>query len=482
MLSSEERVLSESREVQHGSLRTSLDRRYAVALIGSLLVLVSFFLPLFGQKIVRTVTYYSAEEVVSEYPGLIWGQHYREGRPPKKQEYVRTELEFGPTDVGSGSGCAWVSAAIEDEENRRQLIGNALSLIAVLCGAIVIGIIGLREWRTGRAPGLGAVKLMFYLAVLSVLAMAAVLLYQFDFDVSVLKARVGELDVAPGYWGMSLGSALLLIGVLLICQNRRHPVFSWWVLVYGAALAVWALSKFKPVPFAEIFQFLSDGIVVTLRITSVSFFCILVAGLIGGLGRISKNRVLNGIASLYVEIVRGIPLLVQLLFIWFALPQVNKSLGSYIVENIPAISGLGEWLVNLRLSPFSAAVIGLTVCYGAYMSEIFRAGIASISKGQMEAARSLGMSYFQAMRWVILPQAIRVILPPVGNEFVALLKDSSLVSVLAVSDLTRRGREYMARTFLSLETWAMVALIYLVMTLLASRAVAMFEERASFER
>ena len=474
--------MSESHEVEHGSLRASPDRRYVLALVGTLLALVSFFLPLFANKIVRTVTYYTEEEVVSEFPALVWDQAYRERRPPRKQEFVRTEVEFGTSDIGSGSGCAWVSAALSDELNRRQLVGNAVCLILALGGPLVVAVLGLWEWRTGRACGVGTAKLMFYAAMASILAVAAVLLYQVDFQTSLLKARFGELGIGPGYWGMALGSVLVLVSVLLICQSRGRPVFTWWVLVYGAAIMVWALSKFKPAPFAEIFQFLSDGIVVTLRITTTSFLCILVAGLIGGLGRISKNRILNGIASLYVEIVRGIPLLVQLLFIWFALPQVNKAVGALIVENAPALSAVGEWLVNLRLSPFAAAVIGLTVCYGAYMSEIFRAGIASISKGQMEAARSLGMSYFQAMRFVILPQAVRVILPPVGNEFVALLKDSSLVSVLAVSDLTRRGREYMARTFLSLETWAMVALIYLVMTLLASRVVAIFERRSAFEK
>jgi len=111
------------------------------------------------------------------------------------------------------------------------------------------------------------------------------------------------------------------------------------------------------------------------------------------------------------------------------------------------------------------------------MTEIFRAGIESISKGQMEAARSLGMGYAQAMRYIVLPQAIRVILPPVGNEFVTLLKDSSLVSVLAVSDLTRRGREYVARSFLSFETFTMIALIYLLMTLIFTRLARWLEQR-----
>jgi polar amino acid transport system permease protein len=128
------------------------------------------------------------------------------------------------------------------------------------------------------------------------------------------------------------------------------------------------------------------------------------------------------------------------------------------------------------------AILGMTICYGAYMSEIFRAGIQSIPKGQVEAARSLGMSNGQTMQHVVLPQAVRVILPPVGNEFVSLLKDSSLVSVVAVSDMTRRGQEFMGATFITLPTWAMVALLYLVMTLFSARIVAWIEKRVRYER
>ena len=145
---------------------------------------------------------------------------------------------------------------------------------------------------------------------------------------------------------------------------------------------------------------------------------------------------------------------------------VLERLGQWLAGFAPSI---GQAIADIKLDPFTAAVIGFTVAYGAYMTEIFRAGIQSIAKGQMEAARSLGMNYIQAMRYIILPQAVRVILPPVGNEFVTLLKDSSLVSVLAVSDLTRRGREFVARTFLSFDTFTMVALIYLMLTLFFTR-------------
>lgn len=253
-----------------------------------------------------------------------------------------------------------------------------------------------------------------------------------------------------------------------------------WVLVVLSLFTILTLSQLKPQPFGRILRFLLDGVMVTMGLTVVSFAFILFIGLIGGLGRLSKIPLIYGIATLYVEIIRGIPLMVQLLYIWFALPQLLDIIG-FKLKTISAFAGIGQWLIDLKLSPFAAAVMGLSICYGAYMSEIFRAGIESIPKGQMEAARSLGMSYFQAMRYVILPQAFRVILPPIGNEFVALLKDSSLVSVLAVSDLTRRGREYMARTFESLETWTMVALIYLFLTLFFSRLVRIMERRVEFE-
>jgi polar amino acid transport system permease protein len=199
----------------------------------------------------------------------------------------------------------------------------------------------------------------------------------------------------------------------------------------------------------------------------------LVLGLFGGLGRLSKNPFIRFPASLYIEVVRGIPLLVQLIWWYFAFPVVIQQVGEWL-----SITTLSEF----RANPIIMAILGLAVCYGAYMSEIYRAGIQSIPKGQMEASRSLGMSYFQSMRHVIIPQAVRVILPPVGNEGIALLKDSSLVSVVAVADLTRRGREFMSVNFNPIEVWTMVALLYLILTLLLARLVSWIEKRSHFER
>ncbi|MCX5851889.1 MAG: amino acid ABC transporter permease [Deltaproteobacteria bacterium] len=232
---------------------------------------------------------------------------------------------------------------------------------------------------------------------------------------------------------------------------------AWRVSLVGAIAIIAFLVTFKQDPYLAILKFVPDGILITFQVTVESIILALVIGLFTGLGRISKNRIINGIASVYVEVIRGIPLLVQLFYIYFALGRV---------VNLPAMV---------------SAIIAMGICYGAYMGEIFRAGIESIHKGQMEAARSLGMTNAQAMRHVILPQAFKTILPPIGNEFVALLKDSSLVSILAVSDLLRRGREFASQSFNYFETYTMVALVYLVITLFLSKIVSIMEERISVD-
>ncbi len=243
-----------------------------------------------------------------------------------------------------------------------------------------------------------------------------------------------------------------------IPRKKDAGLFTAWRVAFTGSIGMVAyLVIFNPDPYRDILKFLPDGILVTFQVTIEAIVLALIIGLFTGLGRISKNRIINGIASLYVEVIRGIPLLVQLFYIYFALGRI---------VNVPAIA---------------SAVIAMAVCYGAYMGEIFRAGIESIPKGQMEAARSLGMSLSQAMRHVILPQAIKTILPPVGNEFVALLKDSSLVSILAVSDLLRRGREFASESFTYFETYTMVALIYLIITLFLSKLISIMEDRISVD-
>ncbi len=233
---------------------------------------------------------------------------------------------------------------------------------------------------------------------------------------------------------------------------------AWRVAFFGSILAVLCLVLFRPEPYLKIMAFIPDGIFVTFKVTVGAILLSLVIGLFTGLGRLARNKVINVIASLYVEVIRGIPLLVQLFYIYFALGRIIQ---------LPAIA---------------SAIIAMGICYGAYMGEIFRAGIQSIPSGQMEAARSLGMKKNQAMVYVIIPQSIKVILPPIGNEFVALLKDSSLVSILAVSDILRRGREFASETFMYFETYTLVALVYLIITLLFSKLISLMEERISVNR
>jgi len=228
---------------------------------------------------------------------------------------------------------------------------------------------------------------------------------------------------------------------------------AWRIAFFGSIILCLFLAFGRPDQYMAIFMFVPEGIVITFKVTVGAILLAIVFGLIAGLGRISSNRYINGIASLYVEVIRGIPLLVQLFYIYYALGRFIK---------IPAIL---------------SAIIAMAFCYGAYMAEIFRAGIQSIHKGQMEAALSLGMSRRQAMREVILPQAFKIVLPPIGNEFIALLKDSSLVSILAVSDLLRRGRGYASETFNYFETYTVIALIYLIMTLFFSKLISIMEEK-----
>lgn len=240
----------------------------------------------------------------------------------------------------------------------------------------------------------------------------------------------------------------------LIPERGERVVFSAWrISFFGALILLVALPLFAPDPYREILFFLPDGILRTFQVTVLSIFFSFFVGMLTGIGRISRIAVLNRIATIYVEVIRGIPLLVQIFYIYYALGKIVK---------VPDIT---------------AAVIAMTVCYGAYIGEIFRAGIQAIPKGQMEAALAVGMSRSQAILHIILPQTIRIVLPPIGNEFIALLKDSSLVSILAVSDLLRRGREYASKTFSYFETFTVVALVYLVLTLFFSRLVGIMEER-----
>lgn len=197
------------------------------------------------------------------------------------------------------------------------------------------------------------------------------------------------------------------------------------------------------------------GAGVTIEITAIAVGLGFIFGLITSVCRLSGVKTLQVIAVCYVNIIRGTPMLVQIFLIYFALPMV-----------------IGE-----RINPFVAAVTACSINSGAYVSEIFRAGIQSVDKGQMEAGRSLGLSWMQTMRYVIMPQAFKHVIPPLGNEFISMTKETSLVSVIGFEELTRRGQLIIAKTYGSFEIWLTVAAIYLVMTLTIARLVSYLERR-----
>lgn len=244
-----------------------------------------------------------------------------------------------------------------------------------------------------------------------------------------------------------------------ISALERAP---WWALVLLIA-GVFALVGIRRSPvYMETYHFLVPGVYVTIKLALAAFVLAMVLGLLAALGQISRHPIPNTIARLYVEVVRGVPLLVQLIYIAFVVTPVLADLTG----------------IRLFRDDMVRAVLGLGIGYGAYLAEVYRAGIESIPRGQSEAARSLGMTPWQAMRHIILPQAIRVILPPLGNDFVSMLKDSSLASVISVTELTYSGSLLNARTFRSFETYNVVALLYLIMTLIGSLGVRALERWA----
>jgi polar amino acid transport system permease protein len=264
----------------------------------------------------------------------------------------------------------------------------------------------------------------------------------------------------------------------------------WWALIIVAAGFFLLYLILSDANYRETFNYLRAGIAMTLYITMLAFPIATVIGLVTGLMRTSKNVVLFTIATIYVEVIRGIPLVVLILMVAFALVPMyvdtTKAIGLWGLARFgpEALNGLfkGMSVYSIRtISMEIRVVIALAVGYGAFEAEIFRAGIQSISRGQMEAARSLGMSYFQAMRFIILPQAIRRVLPPLGNDFIAMLKDSSLATVLAVNELTQMTRIRRASTFRVMEAFNVAAFLYLSMTLLLSAAVRLLERKMKIE-
>lgn len=237
---------------------------------------------------------------------------------------------------------------------------------------------------------------------------------------------------------------------------RRNMLISYTILIF---LTFGGLVAIK-INFAFMYKWLpfiltGMGFTLLVSVLAISLACLL--SVMGALGRLSKNPVFNSLATAYVSLIRGTPLLVQVYMWYLALPQLGKALQD---AGIPGIQSV------FTLPAIPAGILALGVCYGAYMTETVRAGIQSITIGQREAAKALGMTDSQAMRRIIFPQALRIIIPPISNEFIAMIKDSSLVSLMGVWELSYRAIKIGRRYFQSLEMLILVACIYWVMCII----------------
>ena len=201
----------------------------------------------------------------------------------------------------------------------------------------------------------------------------------------------------------------------------------------------------------------------TLLMTFLSLCFAMAIGMIFGLMNVGSNRLFNLIGTVYVDAVRGVPLIVLTYFIYFGMPQGIQALG----------------FPDFRLNALQAGTIALSMNCGAYMAEIIRAGIQSVDRGQMEAGRSLGLSYGSAMALIVIPQAVRTMIPSIINQFIITLKDTSILSVIAFPELTNVGKTIMGNTFKNLETWAIIGVMYMVVIITLSKISKRIERRVN---
>jgi glutamine transport system permease protein len=213
--------------------------------------------------------------------------------------------------------------------------------------------------------------------------------------------------------------------------------------------------KFEPDVMVETFPLLLSGVKLTIIITLCGLLIGFAIGVICGLMKLSKNLLISKLAGSYVEIIRGTPLIVQVMFLYFGIPMAS----------------------GLRIPPLTAGVIAIALNSGAYIAEIVRGAVQSIDYGQREAGRSIGLTKIQTMRYIIWPQSFRRMIPPLGNQFIISLKDTSLLVVIGVAELTRVGQEIIAVNFRAFEVWLTVGLVYLMMTLTISRVLKTVENR-----
>ncbi|MDX1435545.1 MAG: amino acid ABC transporter permease [Anaerolineales bacterium] len=281
--------------------------------------------------------------------------------------------------------------------------------------------------------------------------------------------------------------------------SDRLAEFPWWILILLLAGVLFLITITTNADYQEIVDFIIVGVIVTVRITIYAWIMAQTIGLLTALGQLtSKERTergfggfikwwlrvaYNNLATLYVQVIRGVPTLVLIFYVGlFAFPAVVVPFINWVGSLLAGIGPISEenalaTMTNRDISFEVRGIVALAISYGAFSSEIYRAGIQSIERGQIDAAKALGLSWFKIFRHIVFPQAIRRILPPMGNDFIALLKESSLVGVLGVGEITQLGRKYASASFQFSNVYVVLAYLYLVMTLLLSMGVKFIERR-----
>ena len=257
-------------------------------------------------------------------------------------------------------------------------------------------------------------------------------------------------------------------------RTQRGFQMPYWLLaaILLAVLIMWNIVADQG--YQTIFWALMRGVTTTIYVTVIAFTLAVILGLIMAVLRLSPIRLVRECATFYIEIVRGIPMLVLLFYIAFVGAHWFVDFFNTVTGPLQETGLMGE--MTVRMFDFTwRAIIALTISYSAFLAEIFRAGIEAVDRGQVEAARALGLRRKHIFRFIIAPQALRLILPPLGNELVAMIKDSALVSALGVQDITQLGKVYSASTFKFFETYNVVAFLYLVMTISLTLVVRWFE-------
>ena len=258
--------------------------------------------------------------------------------------------------------------------------------------------------------------------------------------------------------------------------KRRRGEFPLWLLVMalGGVMVLWLILS--NADYAEVMRVVARGIWTSVWVTAVAFVLACVLGLIIVLARTSRIYLVRQAAMVYIELIRGIPILIFLFYVAFVGTEWLVGATNFAISPLTSMG----WLEPLTIRDFDftwRAIFALTVCYAAFIAEIFRAGIEAVDRGQVEAAQSLGLSRWRTFRFVVAPQALRTILPPLGNDLISMIKDSALVSALGVQDITQVGKVYAAGNFRYFETYTVIAFLYLTLTISLSLVVRLLERR-----